>query len=126
MAKLGYELHLLLVRHKEGTGLRGIAVSISSRLQLIKVNDRVMGVRKKHSLHEVAEKERYCGKLNFLLNRCPSRNTLIALGDSSATSGTDNAGYELCVGPHGSGIKSDISSRLLSLAILGRFKIAAS
>ena len=42
-------------------------------------------------------------KLDSVLDQCPRRDTLIVLGDFNVVTGTERAGYKLCVGPHGSG-----------------------
>ncbi|KAG0730330.1 Conserved oligomeric Golgi complex subunit 4 [Chionoecetes opilio] len=59
-------------------------------------------------------------------DQCPPRDTLIVLGDFNATTGTVRDGYELCVGPHGSGTRNTNSSLLLNFARSRRLRIAGS
>lgn len=50
-----------------------------------------------YALIEMYEtKEMFYGKLEYVLDQCPSRDTLIV------TTGNERAGQELYVGPHGS------------------------
>ena len=128
-----------------GTRLRGVAVAISSRLQpsvveVTPVDERIMRVRMKHTfgfislvavyapteMREIEEKEMFYAKLDSVLDRCPSRDTLIVLGDFNASTGTERDGYELCVGPHGSGTRNTNSAVLLNLARFRRLRIAGS
>ncbi|MEL6802745.1 MAG: reverse transcriptase domain-containing protein, partial [Bacteroidota bacterium] len=130
---------------EDGSRLRGVAVGISSRLQpfvveVTPVDERMMRVRMKHTLGFISliavyaptevckaeEKEMFYAKLNSILDQCPPRDTLVVLGDFNATTGADRAGYELCVGPHGSGTRNNNSSRLLDLARSRRLRIAGS
>ena len=53
-------------------------------------------------------------------------DALIVLGDFNAATGTERAGYEICVGPHGSGTRKDNSSFLLNFARSRRLRIAGS
>ena len=129
----------------DGTHLRGVAVAISSRLQssvveVAPVDERIMRVRLKHTLGfmslvavyaptemcETEEKEMFYAKLDSILDQCPPRDTLIVLGDFNAATGTERAGYELCVGPHGSGTRNTNSSLLLNFARSRRLRIAGS
>lgn len=129
----------------DGSRLRGVAVAISSRLQpsvveVAAVDERIMRVRLKHTLGfmslvavyaptemcEIEEKEMFYAKLDSVLDQCPPRDTLIVLGDFNAATGTERAGYELCVGPHGSGTRNTNSSLLLDFARSRRLRIAGS
>ena len=74
----------------------------------------------------VDEKEMLYAKLDSVLNQCLHRDTLIVLGDFNASTGTERAGSELCVGPHGSGIRIISSSLFLSFAKPRRLRIACS
>ncbi|MCP3680346.1 MAG: endonuclease/exonuclease/phosphatase family protein [Gammaproteobacteria bacterium] len=128
-----------------GARLRGVAIGISSRLQpsvveVALVDERIMRLRMKHSLgfmslvavyapteiYELEEKEMFYAKLESVLDQCPRRDTLIVLGDFNAVTGTERAGYELCVGPHGSGTRNTNSSLLLNFARSRRLRIAGS
>ena len=53
-------------------------------------------------------------KPDSVLDQCSHRDALIVLGDLNAVTGTERAGCEICVGPHGSGSRNDNSSFLLS------------
>ncbi|XP_069989707.1 uncharacterized protein [Penaeus vannamei] len=52
--------------------------------------------------------EMFYTKLASVADSCPRRDIRIVLGDFNAVSGCDRAGYEMSVGPHGSG--ADIGS----------------
>ena len=128
-----------------GTHLRGVAVAISDRLSaavvgITTVDERIMCVRMKHTLGFMSlisvyaptevcdqeEKEVFYAKLESLLDRCPRRDVLVVLGDFNAVTGTDRAGYEVCVGPHGSGVRNSNSSFFLNLARSRRLRVAGS
>ena len=53
-----------------------------------------------------------------LVDQCSRRDTLLILGDFIASTCTDGAGYETCVGPHGSGILNQKSSKFLDFGWL--------
>ena len=65
-------------------------------------------------------------KLDSVLEQSPRQDTLIVLGDFNAVTGTERDGYELCVGPHGSGNTNINSSLLLNFAKSRRLRIAGS
>ncbi|KAG0724748.1 LINE-1 retrotransposable element ORF2 protein [Chionoecetes opilio] len=122
-----------------------VAIGISSKLQpsvveVTPVDECIMRVRMKHTLdfmslvavyaptemRKTEAKEMFYAKLDSVLDQCPSRDTLIVLGDFNATTGTVRDGYELCVGPHGSGTRNTNSSLLLNFARSRRLRIAGS
>ena len=74
------------------------------------------------------EKEMYYAKLNSVLDQCPHRDAPIAFvpGDFYAVTGTDRAGYEICVGRRGCSTRNEKSSFLLNLARSRKLKIAGS
>ena len=128
-----------------GARLKGVTIGISSRLQssvvgVTPVDERIMLVRLKHTLgfmsliavyaptemSEFEEKEMFYAKLDSVVDQCPSRDTLVVLGDFNAVTGTERAGYELCVGPHGSGTRNANSSLLLDFAKSRRLRIGGS
>ena len=128
-----------------GARLRGVAIGISSRLQpsvveVTPVDERIMQLRLKHSMGfmsvvavyaptemcETEEKEMFYAKLELVLDQCPRRDTLIVLGDFNAVTGSERDGYEICVGPHGSGTRNTNSSLLLNFARSRRLRIAGS
>ncbi|KAG0728627.1 Craniofacial development protein 2 [Chionoecetes opilio] len=75
---------------------------------------------------EIEEKEMFYAELCSVLDKCPPRDTLIVLGDFNGTTGTVRDGYELCVGPHGSGTMNINSSLLLNFARSKRLIIVCS
>ncbi|KAG0728675.1 Craniofacial development protein 2 [Chionoecetes opilio] len=124
---------------------RGVAIGISSKLQLsvvevTPVDERIKRVRMKHTLgfmslvavyaptevRKTEEKEMFYAKLDSVLDQCPPQDTLIVLGDFNATTGTVRDGYELCISPHGSGTRNTNSSLLLNFAMSRRLRIAGS
>ena len=70
------------------------------------------------------EKKMLYAKLDSVLDQCPRRDALIVLGDFNAVIGTERAGYEICVGPHGSGTRNYNSFFLLNFARSRRLRIA--
>ena len=54
--------------------------------------------------------------LESVVDQCPSRDTLLVLGDFNASTGTDRDGYETCVDPHGSGTVNQNSTNFLNFA----------
>ena len=124
---------------------RGVAIGISTRLQpsvveVTPVDERIMRLRLKHSLSfmsvvavyaptevcQTEEKDIFYATLDSVLDQCPRCDALIVLSDFNAVTGTDRAGYEICVGPHGSGARNDNSSFLLKFARSRRLRIAGS
>ena len=129
----------------DGAHLGGVAIGISSRLQasvdeVTTVDERIMLLRLRHTLgfmsivavyaptetSDLEEKEMFYAKLDSIVDQCPSRDTLLVLGDFNAVTGTERAGYELCVGPHGSGTRNVNSSLLLNFAKSRRLRIGGS
>ena len=128
-----------------GTHLRGVGIAISSRLssavvEVTTVDERIMRVRLRHTLGfmsliavyaptemcETLEKETFYAKLESIIDQCPRRDVLVVLGDFNAVTGTERAGYEICVGPHGSGTRNNNSSLFLDLARSRRLRVAGS
>ena len=128
-----------------GHHVKGVAIGVSSRLQpsvveVTPVDERIMRLRLKHSLGfmsvvavyaptevcETEEKEMFYAKLDSVLDQCPRRDALIVLGAINVVTGTERAGYEICVCPHGSGTRNDNSSFLLNFARSRRLRIAGS
>ena len=128
--------------HTTGPARAMVAISVPSRLQpsvCIPVDERIMQLRLKDSLGFMSvvavyaptkvcetEEEMFYSKLNSVLDQCPCHDALIVLGDFNAVTGTETAGYEICVGPHGSGTRNDNSSFLLNFARSRRLRIAGS
>ena len=127
-----------------GHHVKGVTIGVSSRLQpsdveFTLVDERVMRLNLKHSvgfslllqcmlLPRSVKLKRRCSMQNSTLywTSFPCRDAFIVLGDFNAVTGTERAGYEICVGPHGSGTGNENSSFLLNLAGSGRQRIAAS
>ena len=113
---------------------------LSSVTKVTPVDERIMLVRLKHSLgfislvavyaptetSDLEEKEMFYAKLDSIVDQCPSRDTLLVLGDFNAVSGTLRDGYEVCLGPHGSGTRNVNSSLFLDFARSRRLRIAGS
>ena len=55
---------------------------------------------------DLTVKDAFYATLESVVDQCPRRDTLLVLGDFNASTGTERDGYEMCVGPHGSGICS--------------------
>ena len=52
---------------------------------------------------DLTMKDVFDAMLESVVDQCPRRDTLLVLGDFTASTGTYRDGYETCVGPHGSG-----------------------
>ena len=131
----------------DGKHLQGVAIAISSRLQpsvveVAPVDERIMVMRLKHSFGFVSliavyaptdvskpeAKEMFYAKLASVVDSCPQRDIRLVLGDFNAVSGCDRAGYEMSVGPHGSGVDagSENSHLFRDFARSQRLRIAGS
>ena len=125
-----------------GHHVKGVAIGVSSRLQrsvveVTPVDERIMRFRLKHSLGSMfvvaiysptevcktEEKEMFYAKLDSVLDQCPRSDALIVVGDFNAVTGTERAGYEICVG---FGTRNDNSSFLLNFARSRRLRVAGS
>ena len=123
--------------------IKEVAIGVSSGLQpsvveVIPVDECIMRVRLKHTwgfMSLVAvyapteacgidEKEIFYTKLDSVLDQCPHRDTLIVLGNFNAV--TERVGYELYVGPNGSGTRNTNSSLFLNVAKSRRLRIVCS
>ena len=99
----------------EGYHDQGVAVAMSNNLTLkiisiTPVNKRIIRLRIRHSLGvislvsvyaltEVSNltlKDAFYATLESVIDQCPRRDTLLVLGDFSASTGTDRDGYETC------------------------------
>ena len=60
--------------------------------------------------------EMFHTKLDSVLDQYARRDALIMLGDFNAVTGTESAGYEICIDPYGSGTRNDNSSFLLNMS----------
>ncbi|XP_070000706.1 uncharacterized protein [Penaeus vannamei] len=127
--------------------ISGVAIAISSRLQLSvvemsPVDERIMALILKHSfgfvsfiavyvttdICKIDVKEAFYIKLISVVDKCPRRDIRIVLGNFTAVSGCDRAGYEMSVGPHGSGayLGSENSLLLRDFARSQRLRISGS
>ncbi|KAG0713084.1 Ubiquitin conjugation factor E4 B [Chionoecetes opilio] len=88
--------------------------------------EQLMPVYAPTEVRKTEEKEMFYAKLDSVFEQCPPWDTLIVLGDFNATTGTVRDGYEICVGPHGSGTTNINSSLLLNFARSRRLRIAGS
>lgn len=105
--------------------LKGVAISISDRLQssvvgVAPVDERMMLARVKHTVRlisfiavhvptemcELEEKEILYAILDSIVDQCPPRDTLVVLGDFNTVAGTERDDYELYIGPLGSGTRN--------------------
>ncbi|KAG2466067.1 MSRE protein, partial [Polypterus senegalus] len=55
------------------------------------------------TVSDVSVREMFYLKLRLVVDGCLWSDTTLVMGDFSATTGTDRAGYEDCASPHGSG-----------------------
>lgn len=75
---------------------------------------------------EMEEKETFYTKQESQLDQCYYGDILIVLGDFNKVTGTDRAGYEMCIGPTGCVTRTNNSFILLNLAISTRLRNADS
>ena len=119
----------------DGCYAQGIAGAVSKKLtpiiiEVTPVNKRIMRRRIRHSLgvislvsvyaltdvSDLTMKDSFSAMLESVVDQCPRQDTLLILGDFSASPGTDRGDYETCVGPHGSGTMNQNSTKFLDLA----------
>ena len=60
---------------------------------------------------DLTVKDAFYAMLESVVDQIPRRDTLLMLGDSIASTGTNGDGYETCVGPHGSGTVNQNSKK---------------
>ena len=53
-----------------------------------------------------------------MVDQCPSKDTIIVLGDFTPSTGTETDGYETCVGSHGSGTVNENSTMFLDFTVV--------
>ena len=71
-------------------------------------------------------KDAFYAALESVVDQCPRRDTLLVFGDFNASIGTDRDGYEMCVGPHGSGTVNQNSTKSLDFARSRGLMVAGS
>ena len=64
---------------------------------------------------DLTVKDAFYAMLRSVVDQCPRRDTLLVLGDFSASTGTDRDGYETCVCPQVSGNVNHNSNKFLTL-----------
>ena len=62
-------------------------------------------------------KEQFYHKLDSVVGRCPAGDDLVVQGDFNAETGSDRAGYELCLGPHGPALEPRMVTASFSLSL---------
>ena len=58
-------------------------------------------------------KDAFYATLEFVVDQCPRRDTLLVLGDFNASTGTNRDCYETYLRPHGSGTVNQTSMKFL-------------
>ncbi|KAG2466627.1 SVEP1 protein, partial [Polypterus senegalus] len=84
-------------------------------------NECIMKLRLRHSLvslcvvsvyaptavSDVSVRETFYSQLRSVVDGCPPDDTPLVMSDYNVATGTDRAGYEDCLGPHGSGDRGE-------------------
>ena len=102
----------------DGDHAQGVAVAVSNKLtpmitEVTPVNERIMRRRIRHSLgvislvsvyapteaSDLTVKDAFVATLESVVDQCPRQDTLPALGDFNASTGTDGDGYDMCWSP---------------------------
>ena len=129
----------------DGYHAQGVAVTVSNKLtpmiiEITPVDECIMRRRIRHSLgvislisvyapteaSDLTVKDTFYATLDSVVDQCPRRDTLLVLGDFSASTGTDSDGYETCVGPLGSGAVNQNSTKFLDFAKSHGLRVAGS
>ena len=129
----------------DGYHAQGVAVAVSNKLtpmiiEVTSVNERNMRRRIRHSLgvislvsvyapseaSDLTVKVTFYAPLESVVDQCPRRDTLLVLADFNASTGTERDGYEMCVGPHGSGTVNQKSTKFLDFARSHGLRVAGS
>ena len=119
----------------DGYHSQGVAAAVSNKLttmiiEVTPVTERIMRGRICHSLgviclvsvyalteaSDLPMKDAFYVVLDSAVDQCPRRDSVLVLGDFNASTGTDRDGYEMCVGPHGSGTMNQNSTKFLDFA----------
>ena len=109
-------------------------------IEVTPVNERIRRLRIRHSFgvislvsvsalteaSDLTVKDAFYAMPESEVDQCPRRDTLSVLGDFTASTGTDRDGYEMCVGPHGSGTVNLSSTKLLDFARSHGLSVAGS
>ncbi|KAG2458176.1 ZP3 protein, partial [Polypterus senegalus] len=76
----------------------------------------VVSVYAPTSVSDISVREAFYSQLCSVVDECPQGNTPLVMGDFNAATGTDRAGYEDCLSPHGSGDRGESGSMFLDFA----------
>ena len=72
---------------------------------------------------DLTVKDAFYATLESVVDLCPRRDALLVLGDFIASNGTDRNGYDMYVGPHGSGTVNQNSTKFLAFINYGLIKV---
>jgi len=111
---------------------------LTPMIEVTPVNERIIRLRIRHSLcivslvsvyvpteaSDLTVKDAFYATLESVVDQCPRRDTLLVLGDFNASTATDRAGYETCVGPRGFGTVNQNSTKFLDFARSHGFRVA--
>ncbi|KAG2471198.1 CAC1C protein, partial [Polypterus senegalus] len=111
----------------DGCHTRGVAVALADWLvpmmsNVIPFNECIMRLRLRYSLGDLSVvpvyaptmvRETFYLQLHSVVDGCPRSDTPMVMGDFNMTTGSDRAGYEDSVSPHGSGDRGESGSTLL-------------
>ncbi|KAK7097079.1 hypothetical protein V1264_004109 [Littorina saxatilis] len=75
---------------------------------------------------EEEDKEEFYNRMATIIQKCPSRNIIIVMGDLNAKIGSDNRGYEEIMGQQGLGEMNDNGERLADLCATNNLVIGGS
>ncbi|KAK7110430.1 hypothetical protein V1264_014307 [Littorina saxatilis] len=75
---------------------------------------------------EEEDKEEFYNRMATIIQKCPSRNITIVMGDLNAKIGSDNRGYEEIMGQQGLGEMNDNGERLADLCATNNLVIGGS
>ncbi|KAG2460271.1 CFDP2 protein, partial [Polypterus senegalus] len=103
-------------------------------------NERIMRLGLLHSLgalsvvsvyaptavSDVSARETFYSQLRSVVDGCPGGDIPLVMGDFNATTATDRAGYEDCLGPHRSGDRGEGGTMFLDFAKGQELRIAGS
>ena len=112
------------LRGWEAHGPRIIMASFSSRSK--KVNINVVQVYAPTNDAEEEVKDEFYNRLQGVLDKLPSKDVNIVMGDANAKVGADNAGYEETMGKHGLGEMNDNGERFANLCSLNGLAVGGT
>ncbi|VDP00793.1 unnamed protein product [Schistosoma margrebowiei] len=68
-------------------------------------------------------KDQFYNRLQSIVEKCPTKDLTILMGDFNAKVGTDNTGYEDIMGRHGLGERNENGERFANLCALNKLVI---